>query len=492
MNSSHSDSKKTKQQLIKEVGLLRRQLSRLDETNKRIESKLAHVSRIGMMAEISNSFIHDLNQPLAAILSNAQMLQRLNRTAGAKFESADEVITDLLDDVYRVSEVVNRIGELLKPGPHKVEIIDLNNLIVAVEHLLASEIIMRRISLKTELEPDLPAVLADRLHLQQVLITFMSNAFDAIEEMGRDDRCILIRSRRVSPVAAEVCVIDNGIGLQPEKLERIFEAFYTTKENGLGLGLAISKSLLQAQGGDIWAESVPQGGAAFYFTVKLAVEATNIDELDDKKVVAQDGAATVYIVDDDRSVQKALKRVIGAAGYHVETFGSAREFLQLSERTEPCCVLVDLHMPSVTGLDLQEQLNNREYTIPIIFISGAGYTAAGVQAIKRGAVDFLSKPVDEAELLATISQAVEIDRQARAQYTERASVNDRLLMLTPREREVLDLVVRGLRNKQIAYELGISEKTVKAHRGQMMRKMEARSLAGLVHLTEFAIKPPTN
>jgi two-component system sensor kinase FixL len=468
----------------------------IEDANKLIEAELAHVSRVGMMAEVSSSLAHELNQPLAAMLTNAQVLQRLNKRAAAKLENADDIITDLIDDAHRAAEIIKRTRALLKPGPSKLEVIDLNTIVTDVERLLGSEIIMRQISLRTELANDLSAVLADRIQLQQVLVNFMTNAFDAMQEVDPDERHILIRTRQLNSIAAEVCVIDNGIGLQPEKLHQIFDPFYTTKKDGLGMGLAISRTLLQAQGGDVWAESAPDGGAALYFSIKLAVEADYQVEAegggiaDDEMTAGQDDPATVYIVDDDSSVRKAMRRLVGAAGYAVETFDSANAFLQQSDLNAPCCLLVDLHMPSVTGLDLQKQLNQRDYTIPVIFITGAGNTEAGVQAIKQGAVDFLSKPVDKEALLASIGRAIKKDRAALVQYKQRVSVNERLSKLTAREREVLDLVVTGLMNKQIGYELGITEKTVKAHRGQMMRKMEARSLAGLVHLVESTIGNP--
>jgi PAS domain S-box-containing protein len=469
------------------------EIKKMEDETKKVENELAHVSRVSTLAEVSSSLAHELNQPLAAILTNAQVLQRLNQNAAAKLDSTDEIITDLIDDAYRASEVIKRIRALLKPQAGHVEIVDLNVIVADVEQLLRSEIIMRQVSLSTELANDLPAVMADRIQLQQVLINFMTNAFDAMEKIDPGDRRIMIRTRQVSPIAAEVCFMDNGIGLPQQSTQQIFNPFFTTKKHGLGMGLAISKTLLQAQGERIWAENNPDGGAAFYFTVKLVAEdeAEGVIARGNKQAKSNDGTATVYIVDDDPSLQKAMKRLISSAGYNVEVFGSAQEFMQRNERHgEPACLVADLHMPSVTGLDLQKQLNSREYTIPIIFLTGAGNTAAGVQAIKQGALDFLSKPVDGETILSIIARAIEIDRQARARHQQNTDINGKLLKLTAREREVLDLVVKGLMNKQIAYELGIAEKTVKAHRGQMMLKMKARSLAGLVHLMESLTEPP--
>jgi FixJ family two-component response regulator len=177
--------------------------------------------------------------------------------------------------------------------------------------------------------------------------------------------------------------------------------------------------------------------------------------------------------------------LIGSAGYAVEAFGSAQAFLQREPYDGIGCMIVDLHMPGETGLDLQATLNTRDHTMPIVFITGAGSTAAGVLAMKQGAMDFLSKPVDDQELLGIIVRAVEIDEQARIQVARHARAAGKLARLTAREAEVMSLVVKGLLNKQIANALGISEKTVKVHRGHVMQKVEVRSVAELVRLSEI-------
>jgi FixJ family two-component response regulator len=286
-----------------------------------------------------------------------------------------------------------------------------------------------------------------------------------------------------------VCVEDSGVGFEGEPTERIFEPFYTTKENGMGMGLAISKTLLQAHGGDLRAERANGQGAAFYFTLPLidpgeAADSTAAARPDSERHDDHSDASTVFVVDDDPSVRQAMQRLIGSAGYAVEAFDSAQAFLQREPYEGIGCLIVDLHMPGETGLDLQTTLNTRAYTMPMIFITGGGDTASGVRAMKQGAVDYLSKPVDDEELLRTIAQAVEIDTQARIQYTQHAAALEKIARLTAREREIMSLVVKGLRNKQIADALQISEKTVKVHRGHVMQKMEVRSVADLVRLSE--------
>ena len=200
----------------------------------------------------------------------------------------------------------------------------------------------------------------------------------------------------------------------------------------------------------------------------------------------------VFVVDDEAPVRRALARLLRAAGYEVATFANASEFLrEAAGDPGPCCVLTDLMMPGLSGLDLQDELRARNMDMPIVFLSGHADVPAGVRAMKEGAVDFLQKPVPEDELLATIAAAHARDRTARAGREQRETLEARLARLTPRERQVLALVVSGLGNKQVGFELGASEKTIKVHRGRVMEKMEAGSLAELVRMADaLGVRPP--
>ena len=199
----------------------------------------------------------------------------------------------------------------------------------------------------------------------------------------------------------------------------------------------------------------------------------------------------VFVVDDDPSIRKSLNLLLSSAGYGVKTFASAKEFLE-SERDSPgpACLVLDVKMPGLSGLDLQKELKSRNYNIPIIFITGHGDIPMSVQAMKKGAVDFLPKPFDDGELLGAVNEAILKDSQARADLDEQKHIMQRLDSLTTREHEVLSYLITGMLNKQIAYELIISERTVKAHRKQVLDKMGVDSLAELVRLTEkIGIKP---
>jgi FixJ family two-component response regulator len=196
------------------------------------------------------------------------------------------------------------------------------------------------------------------------------------------------------------------------------------------------------------------------------------------------GNPIVFVVEDDSSMREALTDLITSVGLLVEAFNSAREFLEHRRHDAPACLVLDVRLPGLSGLDLQRELARTEEPIPIIFITGHGDIPMSVRAIKEGAVEFLAKPFRDQDLLDAIQHALEIDRAARRERAMVAEVRRRYKSLTKREREVMSLVVSGLLNKQIAGELGSSEVTVKMHRGQVMRKMKAQSVVDLLRMAE--------
>ena len=203
-----------------------------------------------------------------------------------------------------------------------------------------------------------------------------------------------------------------------------------------------------------------------------------------------DERTTVFIIDDDPSARRGLSRLVRAAGMRVEAYDSAQEFLERKHYDGYGCILLDIKMPGMNGLELQEELVKADYSMPIIFVSGHADVPMTARAMKKGAVDFLTKPVNGDQLLKVINVSLARDRENRKAFLDKAKICKRLATLTPREYEVMKFVIAGMLNKQIAYELEIAEDTVKIHRGRMMRKMKVESVAELVRITEIAeIKP---
>jgi FixJ family two-component response regulator len=198
----------------------------------------------------------------------------------------------------------------------------------------------------------------------------------------------------------------------------------------------------------------------------------------------EDWISEVHVVDDDRSVRRGLGRLLRASGYRVCTHASAGDFLAHDMGEKPTCLVLDVKMPDETGLELQERMRSMRYAPPIVFLTGHGDIPMSVRAMRAGAVDFLTKPVDSYDLLVAIERGLAQDRQVRQQRDETRELRRCLDSLTRRERQVLDRVVGGQLNKQIGYELGIAEKTVKVHRGRVMEKMAAGSLAELVRVAQ--------
>jgi FixJ family two-component response regulator len=204
--------------------------------------------------------------------------------------------------------------------------------------------------------------------------------------------------------------------------------------------------------------------------------------------VKPSGVPTVFIVDDDRGVRQAVQDLVESVGLHAESFATGLEFLNRKLTADPSCLVLDVRLPQMSGLDFQQKLADAGMHIPIIFITAHGDIPMSVKAVKSGAVEFLTKPFRDQDLLDAIQQALQLDRAAREQQDEGHALHGRYLTLTTREREVMRLVVAGMLNKQIASEIGISESTVKIHRGNVMQKMQAVSPIELVRMAD-KLKP---
>ena len=199
---------------------------------------------------------------------------------------------------------------------------------------------------------------------------------------------------------------------------------------------------------------------------------------------------TVFVVDDDDAVRNSLKLLLKSAGLQAEVFGSAPEFLSKYEQAQPGCLVLDVRMPGMSGLDLQQELSLRGATIPVIFITGHGDIPMAVEAMQHGAFDFLQKPFRDQDLLDRVQRALTRDAENRARLRHTDRIRERLASLSPREREVLELVTQGKANKMVAGDLGVSQRTVEIHRAHVMQKMEAGSLAELVRMMMAVARQP--
>ena len=205
-----------------------------------------------------------------------------------------------------------------------------------------------------------------------------------------------------------------------------------------------------------------------------------------KRVGGSQVPGTVYLVDDNPGVRTALSRVFQSVGFEVHRFDSAEAYLEAASPDDPGCLVLDIKMPGMSGLDLQERMSTLGFTTPIIFITGYGNVPASVRAMKWGAIDFFEKPLDHRKLLDVVGQAVKQDLELRGRQSDQAEARDTFGVLTPREFEVMTCIVGGMPNREVAHELQISEKTVKIHRGRVMKKMEAQSLADLMRRAKRA------
>jgi signal transduction histidine kinase len=236
------------------------------ESQKRF-AEMAHMNRRVSMGELSASIAHELNQPLGAIHNNAGAAEMLIKADPPKLQEVAEILADIKRDDRRASDVIARIRRMMRKNPIEVQDIDLNESIGEAIQMVAADATVKGVSLKTELEPGLSKVRADRVEVQQVLLNLMLNAIEVLHDQNGEKRELVIRSKRANGKEAEVSVADSGPGIHEEVLPRIFEPFVTTKPTGMGLGLAISRTIVEAHGGQIRAENAPAGGAVFLFTL---------------------------------------------------------------------------------------------------------------------------------------------------------------------------------------------------------------------------------
>ena len=453
--------------------------ARTEEEAGQLRSRVWHADRVARVSALTAAIAHEINQPLAAILSNAQAgLAWLGR-GEAPPEEMREVLEAVVRDDKRAADIIRTMRGFLRQDESSRARIDLAEALEDVLRLLGAELARKGVRIEARLEPGC-WVRADRIQIEQVALNLVLNAAQAMESCPPEERVVRLHAGPAAAGRVAVEVRDAGAGIAPGELASVFEPFWSTRKDGLGLGLPICRSIVEAHGGAIQAQPNAQRGMTFRFELPgEAAAATPPAPQAALPAMRPEPAAAagvvVCVVDDDATVRESLARLLRAEGWTPATYASAEAFLERQPLGEVGCILLDHQMPGMSGLQLQRALAERGAAPPIVFLTGHGELTSGVQAMKLGALDFLTKPADAGVL-------VQVVRKALARAAERAALAARLARLSAREREVMEHVLRGRLNKQIAADLDIAIQTVKQHRGRVMEKMEVRSVAELAKL----------
>ena len=444
---------------------------RAEDALRQAQADLAHVSRVTTLGEMAASIAHEVDQPLSGIIINANACLRFLTAPSPNLDEVRDGLQAIARDGRRSSDVIARIRALARRTATEEEPLDVNALIREVVTLADGE--ARRIgaTVRTELAGNLPCVLGDRVQLQQVVLNLFLNGLEAMHAVEGRPRELVISTQREATDRVRVSVPGLGIGHRPEACGPFVRA-RSTRRSAAGWGW-VSRSA-----GRLSSSTAGDSGPC-----RMTGLARRSSSRSDAPIMPEP-QAIVFVVDDDASVREALERLIRSAGLKVEAFASAEEFLKRPRADAPSCLVLDVRLPDLSGLDLQRRMADANNEIPIVFITGHGDIPTTVRAMKAGAVEFLTKPLVEGDVLESIRGAIARDRAVRDHHAETSALRARFASLTPREEEVMGWVVSGLLNKQIAGELGISEETIKVHRGHVMRKMGADSLAELVRMSQ--------
>jgi FixJ family two-component response regulator/signal transduction histidine kinase len=444
-------------------------------------TQAAHAARVATMGVFAASLVHELTQPLAASLSNAETARELLDARRPDLDDLRATVADIVADSRRAGEMIQKLRRFLRHGEAERSEFAPGALLAEVLGFVGPEATQNGVAITLDIAQELPHVVGDRIQIQQVLVNLLLNAIDATAERDPGLRRIRLSARPLeNKVAIEVA--DSGVGMDEATMARIFQPFFTTKPGGMGLGLSISQTIVANHGGTLSVRSERAVGSVF--RIELPLEQTMSIRLEPSAVPAAAAGETVFVVDDDEAMRRALERQLQAEGYRVEAFCEARAFMAEAPRADVACIVSDVRMPGMSGLDLQATLASANLRWPVVFISGWADIPTTVQAIKGGAVAFLAKPFAKTELLAAVADALARSRNDQHARRQDAQIRARHASLTPREHEVFSLVAAGLINKIVANRLGIAEHTVKIHRGRVMEKMGARSVADLVRMAQ--------
>jgi nitrogen-specific signal transduction histidine kinase/ActR/RegA family two-component response regulator len=381
----------------------------------KVRSELAHVARVTALGALSASIAHEVNQPLAGIITNAGTCLRMLAADPPNVEGARDTARRAIRDSERASQVVTRLRGLFSKKELAREAVDLNGATREVLVLSTSELQRARVIVRAELVDDLPPVLGDRVQLQQVILNLIMNAADAMSAIDDRPRELTVRSEYEDGGSVRLSVRDRGVGFDPKTVERLFDPFYTTKSAGMGIGLSVSRSIIDNHHGRLWATSNdgPSGGGGATFTFALPryegmmadrgtaahSAATHVtDNTNDRALVA--------VIDDDDSVRESLPDLLREFGYAVRAFASAEGFLASEQAGQAKALILDIALPGMSGPELQAELQRRRRAIPIIYITAQSDDTIRPRLLERGAVEVLRKPFSDRALQDALSAAL--------------------------------------------------------------------------------------
>lgn len=438
-----------------------------ERENRKITERIEALEKAKSIGIISAMVAHELKQPLGAINNYSEaILRQLKRGKKPAEEILTEALSEIKSESQRASEIVEFVRNIGRKEPRQRKRFNLES---AVEHTIELMKRLGRLNSKCTLTgAENLFVYADPLNVDLVLMNLLKNAEEAVRNQQNAEIKVEIKNAGAD---ALVIIEDNGPDMTDDQFASLRNLGQSSKKDGLGLGLAIVRELLEANGGSLKLVRIPSGGLRCIASLPIKM---GLDKLQEK--------AVVRIIDDDDSMRKSWRFLIEGEGWTTKCYSSALRFLEEDDRNELGCVVLDVRMPDMSGIELQRVMMLQKNGLPIIFVSGHGDIDMAVQALKDGATDFLPKPVSADRLLTAIERAVSKDVERRQQNQLTDEYRHVFDTLTAREKMVAKKVARGLLNKQIADELQISEKTVQVHRGAVCRKLGVKSAVGVASI----------
>jgi signal transduction histidine kinase/CheY-like chemotaxis protein len=373
---------------------------RAENEARKYRDELAHVSRISTIGEMATGVAHELNQPLAAIASYSFVANSIADRLDSSTDELKVVLGKLEDQAIRAGDIVRRLRDFVKKDDSVHVATDLCQLIRNVANFVGPDVNHAEAVLQLDFDKPILQVRVDEIQIQQVLVNLIRNAIDAMHETPTEQRKLTVSVRVLAEDQVEVAVQDTGKGLTPSELKQVFNAFFSTKQEGMGMGLAISRSIIEAHSGKLWAKQNDGSGSTFGFVIPC--EPLTI-------AIENDAKPTVFVIDDEAVLRDSLSELLNVMGYSAKCFSSASDFVDYIEShsiTGPACLIADVQMPQTGGIELLEQLANSGKRLPAIITTGHGGEALKQKAEKLGAV-FLEKPFRPVQLQETIESIMD-------------------------------------------------------------------------------------